>query len=157
MRVETPGVYVGPALGGFHGEDFTDVSMVSSGQKVLSINLRAVERVDAVILTIVNRSGEENTLYHGGDGGELKTPLALDEGEYITVMEAHRGRHYGRSRVKYIKFTTNLGNFIEGGTRTSNIGSDTAREGFQLGGFVGRSGDELDMVSAMWTSIQPVT
>ncbi|KAG6957615.1 hypothetical protein JG688_00010885 [Phytophthora aleatoria] len=64
-----------------------------SGQKVLSINLRAAERVDAVILTIVNPSGEESTLYHGGGGGDLKTPLALAEGEYITVMEAHAVHH----------------------------------------------------------------
>ncbi|ETL38301.1 hypothetical protein L916_10102, partial [Phytophthora nicotianae] len=127
-----------------------------SGQKVLSINLRAGERVDAVILTIVNPSGEESTLYHGGDGGDLETPLALAEGEYITVMEAHAGTHKGRTRVKYIKFTTNKGNFIEGGTPTHKIGTDTAKEGYQLGGFDGRSGDELDLVSAIWTSIQPV-
>ncbi|KAF4044438.1 Jacalin-like lectin domain [Phytophthora infestans] len=133
-----------------------NAALVKSGQKVLSVNLRASERVDAVILTIVNPLGQESTLYHGGGGGDLKTPLALASGEYITVMEAHSGKHEGRTRVKYIKFTTNLGNFIEGGTRTDNIGTDTAREGYQLGGFDGRSGDELDQVSAIWTSIQPV-
>ncbi|KAG3177932.1 hypothetical protein PC128_g16643 [Phytophthora cactorum] len=151
-----PGVYVGPEFGGPHGDDYTDAALVKSGQKVLSINLRAAERVDAVILTIVNPSGEESTLYHGGGGGDLKTPLALAEGEYITVMEAHAGKHKERTRIKYIKFTTNLGNFIEGGTRTDNIGTDTAKDGYQLGGFIGRSGDELDLVSAIWTSIQPV-
>ncbi|KAF4139631.1 Jacalin-like lectin domain [Phytophthora infestans] len=151
-----PGVYVGPEFGGPHGDDFTDASLVKSGQKVLSIILRAAERVDAVILTIVNPAGEENTFYHGGFGGVLKTPLTLAQGEYITVMEAHAGKHKGRTRVKYIKFTTNLGNFIEGGTQTDKTGSDTAEDGYQLGGFAGRSGDELDLVSAIWTSIQPV-
>ncbi|KUF81713.1 hypothetical protein AM587_10001422 [Phytophthora nicotianae] len=151
-----PGTYVGPEFGGLHGDPFTDAALIKSGQKVLSINLRAGERVDAVILTIVNPSGEESTLYHGGDGGDLETPLALAEGEYITVMEAHAGTHKGRTRVKYIKFTTNKGNFIEGGTPTHKIGTDTAKEGYQLGGFDGRSGDELDLVSAIWTSIQPV-
>ncbi|ETI44856.1 hypothetical protein, variant [Phytophthora nicotianae P1569] len=151
-----PGTYVGPEFGGPHGEDFTDATMVKSGQKVLSINLRASERVDAVILTIVSPSGEESTLYHGGDGGELKKPLALAEGEYITVMEAHAGKQKGHTRVKYIKFTTNKGNFIEGGTRTDKIGTDTAKEGYQLGGFDGREGDEVDLISAIWTSIQPV-
>ncbi|POM61509.1 hypothetical protein PHPALM_29460 [Phytophthora palmivora] len=130
--------------------------MVKSGQKVLSINLRASERVDAVILTVVSPSGEEATLFHGGGGGDLKEPLALTDGEYITSMEAHSGKHEGHTRIKYIKFTTNKGNFIDGGTRTGNIGTDTAREGYQLSGFVGRSGDELDMVGAIWTSIQPV-
>ncbi|POM70916.1 Hypothetical protein PHPALM_12589 [Phytophthora palmivora] len=130
--------------------------MVKSGQKVLSINLRVGERVDAVILTVVSPSGEEATLFHGGDVGDLKTPLALAEGEYITSMEAHSGKHKGYTRIKYIKFTTNKGNFIEGGTRTDDIGTDTAKEGYQLSGFVGSSGDELDMVGAIWTNIQPV-
>ncbi|KAI9984544.1 hypothetical protein PInf_005902 [Phytophthora infestans] len=132
------------------------VPMVTTSPTLLSIILRAAERVDAVILTIVNPAGEENTFYHGGFGGVLKTPLTLAQGEYITVMEAHEGKHKGRTRVKYIKFTTNLGNFIEGGTRTDKTGSDTAEDGYQLGGFAGRSGDELDLVSAIWTSIQPV-
>ncbi|ETI44963.1 hypothetical protein F443_10407 [Phytophthora nicotianae P1569] len=151
-----PGTYEGPEFGGPHGDPFTDAALIKSGQKVLSINLRAGERVDAVILTIVKPFGGERTLYHGGDGGDMKNPLALTEGEYFTVMEAHAGTHKGRTRVKYIKFTTNKGNFIEGGTRTDKNGTDTAKEGYQLGGFVGRSGDELDLVSAIWTSIQPV-
>ncbi|POM71216.1 LOW QUALITY PROTEIN: Hypothetical protein PHPALM_12239 [Phytophthora palmivora] len=137
-------------FGGPHGDGFSDETMVKSGQKVLSINLRVGERVDAVILTV------GATLFHGGGGGDLKTPLALAESEYITSMEAHSGKHKGHTRIKYIKFTTNKGNFIEGGTRTDNIGTDTAKEGYQLSGFVGRDGDELDMVGAIWTSIQAV-
>ncbi|KAF1784833.1 Jacalin-like lectin domain [Phytophthora cactorum] len=86
---------------------------------------------------------------------------ALAEGEYITIMEAHTGKHKEHTRVKYIKFTTNLGNFIEGGTWmgyniTDQVGTDTAKDGYQLGGFIGRSGDELDRVCAIWTSIKPV-
>ncbi|KAG6949372.1 hypothetical protein JG687_00014903 [Phytophthora cactorum] len=139
-----PGAEAGSlVVGGPHGVHFSDAALVKSGQKVLSINLRAAERVDAVILTIVNPSGEESTLYHGGRGGVLKTPLALAEGEYITIMEAHTG------------------NFIEGGTWmgyniTDQVGTDTAKDGYQLGGFIGRSGDELDRVCAIWTSIKPV-
>ncbi|OWZ12925.1 LOW QUALITY PROTEIN: hypothetical protein PHMEG_00013835 [Phytophthora megakarya] len=143
-------------FGGPHGYGFSDEKMVKSGQKVLSINLRTGERVDGVILTIVSPTGEEATLVHGGSGGDLKTPLALAEGEYITFMEAHTGKHKDHTRIKYIKFTTSKGNFIEGGTKTDKIGTDTAKEGYQLSGFVGRSGDELDLVGAIWTSIQPV-
>ncbi|ETL38300.1 hypothetical protein L916_10103, partial [Phytophthora nicotianae] len=47
-----PGTYEGPEFGGPHGDPFTDAALIKSGQKVLSINLRAGERVDAVILTI---------------------------------------------------------------------------------------------------------
>ncbi|POM62681.1 hypothetical protein PHPALM_28124 [Phytophthora palmivora] len=81
---------------------------------------------------------------------------ALAEGEHITDIEANRGKQKGHTRVKYIKFTTNLGKVIEGGRRTDSVDVDKAKEGFQLGGFIGRSGDEVDMVGAIWTSIQPV-
>ncbi|OWY99922.1 hypothetical protein PHMEG_00028995 [Phytophthora megakarya] len=151
-----PGVYPGLEFGGPHGDYYSDVDLVKSGQKVLSINLRTSERVDAVILTIVDSAGEESTLHHGGGGGALKTPLALAEGEYITTMEAHSGKHKGHTRIKYIKFSTNKKNFIEGGTPTKNIGTDVAKDGYQLGGFYGRSGDELDQVRALWSSIKPV-
>ncbi|ETO73339.1 hypothetical protein F444_10711 [Phytophthora nicotianae P1976] len=150
-----PGVHVGPVFGGPHGGHYTDLALVKSGQKVLSINLRAGERVDAIYLTILNPSGEETILFHGGHGGTLKTPLVLGKGEYITGMEAHEGKHNKRTRIQYVKFITNLGNSIEGGTQTKKIGTDTAPNGCQLGGFVGRSGNELDQVSAIWTSIQP--
>ncbi|OWZ00549.1 hypothetical protein PHMEG_00028231 [Phytophthora megakarya] len=155
-----PGAYFGAIFGGDHGDAFSDVTMVESGQKVLSINLRANERVDAVILTVVSPTDEvkgSTDLTHGGHGGDLKTPLVLTEGEYITTMEAHSGKHKSRTRIKYIKFTTNKGNFIEGGTKTDEIGTDTAKEGYQLSGFVGRSGDELDMVGAIWTSVERVS
>ncbi|OWY98082.1 hypothetical protein PHMEG_00031245 [Phytophthora megakarya] len=151
-----PGAYFGANFGGNYGHPFSDEKMVKSGQKVLSINLRAGERVDAVMLNIVKPTGGEGPLIHGGIGGDLKKPLALAEGEYIISMEAHNGEHKGHTRIKYIKFTTNKGNFIEGGTKTDEIGLDTAKEGYQLSGFVGRSGDELDLVGAIWTSIQPV-
>ncbi|KAG3108036.1 hypothetical protein PI125_g12164 [Phytophthora idaei] len=73
-------------------------------------------------------------------------------------MEAHEDKYAenDRTRIMYIKFTTNLGNFIDGGTQTVRVGNDSAKDGHQLGGFIGRSGDELDQVGAFWTSIQPV-
>ncbi|POM66749.1 LOW QUALITY PROTEIN: Hypothetical protein PHPALM_17334 [Phytophthora palmivora] len=144
-----PGVYLGKEFGGPHGYRFTDVDMVKSGQKVVSISIRSHGRVDAVSLDIVLPAGDKNTLYHGGNGGKMNT-TALAEGEHITHIEANWGH------TRYIKFTTNLGKVIEGGRRTDSVDVDKAKEGFQLGGFIGRSGDEVDMVGAIWTSIQPV-
>ncbi|OWZ13191.1 hypothetical protein PHMEG_00013530 [Phytophthora megakarya] len=126
------GVYLGTEFGGYYGKEYSDVGLVMSGQKVLSVNIRAGERVDAVELNIVSPSGEESTLYHGGNGGNLKIPLALATGEYITGIEAHAGNH------------------------KDNNETDTAKDGYQLGGFIGSSGDELDLVGAIWTSIQLV-
>ncbi|ETP07256.1 hypothetical protein F441_16435 [Phytophthora nicotianae CJ01A1] len=44
----------------------------------------------------------------------------------------------------YIEFTTDAGNTISAGSPTDKIGKDSAPEGYQLGGFVGYSGNELD-------------
>ncbi|OWZ08790.1 hypothetical protein PHMEG_00018615 [Phytophthora megakarya] len=152
-----PGAYFGQNFGGPHGDGFSDETLMKSAQKVVSISLRAGERVDSIILTIVNPTGQEVTLFHGGNGGNLIAPLKLADGEYITFMEAHSGKHNDHTRIKYIKFSTNKGNSIEGGIKTDTTKTDTAKEGYQLSGFVGRCGNELDMVGAIWTSIQPVT
>ncbi|EGZ21208.1 hypothetical protein PHYSODRAFT_313515 [Phytophthora sojae] len=45
-------------------------------------------------------------------------------------------------------------NTVSGGTRTTKIGKDTAPEGYQLGGFVGTCGTEVDSVGAIWTRIK---
>ncbi|POM58926.1 Hypothetical protein PHPALM_36357 [Phytophthora palmivora] len=150
-----PGVYEGEEFGGPHGNEFTDLDMVKSGQKVVSVSIRSHERVDAVALDIVLPTGEKNTLYHGGNGGQMNT-TALAEGEHIITMEAHWGKQKGHTRIKYIKFTTTKGNVIQGGRPTGSIGVDNADAGYQLGGFYGRSGDEVDKLGAIWTSIQPM-
>eukprot|EP00644_Phytophthora_capsici_P006859 jgi/Phyca11/103467/e_gw1.8.492.1 len=79
--------------------------------------------------------------------------------EYITGIEVHWGKYYRKTRVMYIEFTTNKGKTISGGTpqeNTDKMGTDTAPEGYQLGGFQGYAGNELDSVGAIWTSIEPV-
>ncbi|GMF49651.1 unnamed protein product [Phytophthora lilii] len=74
-------------------------------------------------------------------------------------MEAHWGEKDDHTRIKYIKFTTSKGNTIEGGNpnkRMKGVATAGAPMGYQLGGFFGRSGGELDSVGASWTSIEPV-
>ncbi|ETO75321.1 hypothetical protein F444_09053 [Phytophthora nicotianae P1976] len=92
-------------------------------------------------------------MVHGGDGGDKNT-LTLGEDEHITGIEAHWGKYYRHTRILYIKFTTDAGNTISGGTQTDQIGKDGAPEGYQLGGFVGYSGNEVDSVAAVWTRIE---
>ncbi|OWY99866.1 hypothetical protein PHMEG_00029058 [Phytophthora megakarya] len=146
------GVYVGPEAGGPHGHVFSDVDQVKPDQRVLQLKLNANDRVDALDLKIELPAKHTTSLIHGGRGGYPKT-LYLAKGEHIVAMEWHTGKHYGRTRVKYIKFTTDLGNSVEGGRKTGSVWTDIAKKGYQLGGFVGRSGTEIDQIGAIWTRI----
>ncbi|KAF1791060.1 Jacalin-like lectin domain [Phytophthora cactorum] len=133
-------VQLSESFGGPHGTEFSDEAAATSGQTVASITIRAGERVED----------------HGGTGGDPKT-LKLGEGEYITSMEAHWGKKSGRTRIFYLSFGTSAGNSVSAGTQTEDKNSVTAPKGFQLGGFFGRDGDEIDTLGAIWTSIELVT
>ncbi|KAF4039660.1 Jacalin-like lectin domain [Phytophthora infestans] len=134
------GVQLGETFGGPHGDKYSDVSLVSPGQTVTSITIRSSDR--------------ETTLYHGGDGGDKNT-LTLGQNEHITGIEAHWGKYYRHTRIMYIKFTTDAGHTIYGGTPSDQIGKDDAPDGYQLGGLAGFCGNEIDSVGAVWTSIKP--
>ncbi|KAG6594050.1 uncharacterized protein IUM83_19942 [Phytophthora cinnamomi] len=111
-----------------HGTSFSDAGFAIAGQT----------------------TGRERTnLFHGGSGGYPKT-LGLNSGERFLCLEAHSGKYHGRTRIRYIKITTSSGRSIDGGTPTTKIGKVCAPDGFQLGGFAGSSGDELDQVGAVW-------
>ncbi|ETN13083.1 hypothetical protein PPTG_08017 [Phytophthora nicotianae INRA-310] len=147
-------VQLSESFGGPHGTEFSDEAVATSGQTVVSITIRAGKRIDGVALEI---TAPVATIFnHGGGGGDPKT-LTLGPGEYITSMEAHWGKRNGHTRIFYLRFGTNAGNFLEGGSKTDSKATVTAPEGFQLGGFFGRDGDEIDLLGAIWTSIAVVT
>ncbi|OWZ03413.1 Endonuclease [Phytophthora megakarya] len=135
------------AVGGPHGDQFTDVASAAGGQTVKSITLRAGSRVDALTITT-----STTTFSHGGTGGTAKT-LNLSSGEYITSMQAHWGKYNSHTRIFYLKFTTSLGNTLSGGTTTSENATVYAPDGYQLSAFHGRDGDEIDALGAIWTKI----
>ncbi|GMF22921.1 unnamed protein product [Phytophthora lilii] len=147
------GVELSDVFGGPHGSEFTDQPSASSGQTVGSITVRGANRVDGVSLTIT--APKPLSFKHGGNGGTDNT-LALAAGEYVTSMEAHWGQHDGHTRVFYLKFTTNKGNSVAGGSPTDEKGVVTAPDGYQLSGFFGRDGDEIDRLGAIWTSIKAI-
>ncbi|KAK1941924.1 hypothetical protein P3T76_006988 [Phytophthora citrophthora] len=152
------GVQLGEIFGGPHGKKYSDIELVSAGQAVRSITIRSSDRVDAVALDVDTIQGDPTTFYHGGNGGDKNT-LTMGGDEHVTGIEVHWGKYYRKTRVMYIEFTTNAGNTLSGGTpqkNTDKIDSDTAPEGYQLGGFQGFAGNELDSVGAIWTSIEPV-
>jgi len=134
-------------FGGPHGDYFNDVDRVPAGGQATSFMLRAGSRVDQIGATLTNGA----TLAHGGAGGTLAS-LALGSAEYVTTAYLCRGRHNGRTRIFYARFTTNQGRSLAGGSTTSDCVSRSAPPGWQIAGFHGRSGGEVDKVGLIFTS-----
>ncbi|GMF64018.1 unnamed protein product [Phytophthora fragariaefolia] len=116
------GIVLSEIYGGPHGKKYSDLDAVKPGQVVRSVTIRTGERVNSVAIDI---AGETNPWKHGGGGGDSNT-LTLGQGEHVTGIEAHWGEYHSHTRVRYIKFTTNNNNTIEGGTKATKIGVDTA-------------------------------
>eukprot|EP00644_Phytophthora_capsici_P010484 jgi/Phyca11/116288/e_gw1.30.171.1 len=146
-------IVLSESFGGPHGTDFSDKNFANSGQKVTQISIYAGERLDGVSLEI--SSPKTLTFTHGGTGGDRQV-LKLGEGEYITKMDAQWAQKNGHTRIFYLSLTTNKGNTVSGGSETKEKGSVTAPRGYQLAGFFGRYGDEIDLVGAVWSSIAAV-
>ncbi|KAG6614819.1 RAN GTPase-activating protein 2 [Phytophthora cinnamomi] len=146
-------VQLSNSFGGPHGEQFSDQLAVASGMTVSSVTIRAGERVDGLTLQV--SAPKEMTFTHGGTGGKDNT-LTLEPGEYITTMEAHWGQKGGHTRIFYLSLGTSKGKTVSGGSQTKEKGSLTAPKGYQLGGFFGRYGEEIDLIGAVWSSIATV-
>ncbi|KAF1775544.1 Jacalin-like lectin domain [Phytophthora cactorum] len=149
----TQPVQLSESFGGPHGKQFSDQLAVSSGMTVTSVTIRAAERLDRITLEV--SAPKKMTFTHGRSGGKEDT-LVLKDGEYITSIEAHLGKKRGATRVFYLRLGTSNGRSISGGTETEIKGSAEAPKGFQLAGFFGRFGDEIDLIGAVWASIAAV-
>ncbi|KAK1940955.1 hypothetical protein P3T76_007661 [Phytophthora citrophthora] len=82
--------------------------------------------------------------------------LQLGPGEYITSMEVHSSKNKqtkDHTRVFYLKFVTNAGNSVSGGSQAGSIGSATAPTGYHLAGFYGRDGGQIDLLGAIWAPL----
>ncbi len=133
-------------FGGPHGDYFTDVTGVPWGAQATAISLRAGSRVDQVGLTLSNGT----TLTHGGTGGTASS-LSLGSTEYVTSAYLCQAKYNDHTRIFYAKFTTSLGRTLAGGTTTSDCVMRTAPSGWQIAGFHGRTGDEVDKVGFIYT------
>ncbi|MEV6300158.1 jacalin-like lectin [Actinoplanes sp. NPDC051861] len=133
-------------FGGPHGSYFNDIGAVAAGARATSIGIRAGSRVDQVSIAL---SGGV-ALAHGGTGGTART-LTLGATEYVTGAELCRAKYSGTTRIFFAKFTTNLGNSVAGGTTTSDCVTRTAPSGWQIAGFHGRTGGEVDKIGFIYT------
>ncbi|MGW1749636.1 jacalin-like lectin [Streptomyces sp. NPDC002092] len=141
-----PAYQLSDQFGGPHGDYYNDINSVPAGARATTIALRSGSRVDQLSLTLANGS----TLTHGGTGGTASS-LTLGSGEYVTSGQLCQGAYDGHTRIFYAKFTTNLGRTLAGGTTTSDCVTRTAPSGWQIAGFHGRTGDEVDKVGFIYT------
>jgi len=133
-------------FGGPHGNYYDDIDAVPAAARATTIGLRTGSRVDQMNLTLSNGT----TLSHGGTGGTAAS-LTLSSTEYVTSAYLCRAEYDSHTRIFYAKFTTNLGRTLAGGTTTSDCVTRTAPSGWQIAGFHGRSGDEVDKIGFIYT------
>ncbi|MDX3757791.1 jacalin-like lectin [Streptomyces sp. AK02-04a] len=141
-----PSFQLSDQFGGPHGDYFNDIDSVPAGARATTLTLRSGSRVDQMGLTLSNGT----TLTHGGTGGTASS-LTLGSGEYVTSAQLCQGVKDGNTRSFSAKFTTNLGNSLAGGTTTSDCVTRTAPSGWQIAGFHGRTGDEVDKLGFIYT------
>ena len=141
-----PALRLSDQFGGPHGDYFTDVDAVPAGTRAKTFSLHAGARVDQIGLTLDNGT----TLTHGGTGGTAST-LTLGSGEYVTTATLCQAAHSGHTRIFSARFVTNLGRALAGGSTTSDCVTRTAPDGWQIAGFHGRAGDEVDKIGFVYT------
>ena len=135
-------------FGGSGGTPFTDIAAVPAGAQATTVALRAGNRVDQVGLTLANGT----PLTHGGTGG-TPASLTLNSGEHVASVELCEGQYKGDNRLFYAKYTTDQGRTLAGGTVTSDCVTYATPSGWQLAGFFGRSGDEVDRLGLIYTRL----
>lgn len=133
-------------FGGPHGDYFTDINAVPAAGRATAIGLRAGSRVDQLSLTLAGGT----TLSHGGTGGTAQS-LTLGSPEYVTSAYLCRGSYSSQTRIFYARYTTSLGRTLAGGTTTADCVTRTAPAGWQIAGFTGRAGAEVDKIGFIYT------
>ncbi|MFJ8624986.1 jacalin-like lectin [Kitasatospora sp. NPDC093550] len=133
-------------FGGPHGDFYDDIDRVAPGARATTASLRAGSRVDQVGLTLADGT----SLTHGGTGGTASS-LTLGSGEYLNSATLCQGSYNGHTRIFSASFGTNLGRTLAGGTTTGDCVTRTAPDGWQIAGFQGRAGDEVDKLGFLFT------
>ncbi|WP_406441473.1 jacalin-like lectin [Streptomyces sp. NBC_01613] len=135
-------------FGGPHGTAFNDADDLPATVAPRTLTLRGGARLDAVSLT---HDGPA-TLTHGGTGGTA-TSLTLASGEHLTSVKLTQGQKDDRTRIFSAAFTTDKGRTLSSGTATSDTATFTAPSGWQIVGFTGRAGDEIDKLGVLYAPI----
>ncbi|MFF2210516.1 jacalin-like lectin [Streptomyces antibioticus] len=135
-------------FGGPHGTAFNDADDLPAAPAPRTLTLRGGSRLDAVTLT----HGDGTALTHGGTGGTA-TSLTLAAGEHLTSVKLTQGQKDGRTRIFSAAFTTDRSRTLSAGSATADTVTFTAPAGWQIVGFTGRSGAEVDKLGVLYAPI----
>jgi hypothetical protein len=145
-----PALRFSDQFGGPHGDYYDDVDRVPTGGALAgwvgSVFIRTGSRVDQVGVNLNTGA----TLAHGGSGGNYAS-LTMQDNEYVSSAYLCQGKHNNTTRIFYIKFTTNYGRTLAGGSTTSTCQTLTAPQGWAILGFHGRSGTEVDKLGLIFS------
>ncbi|OQR59458.1 endonuclease [Streptomyces maremycinicus] len=135
-------------FGGPHGTAFNDADDLPAAPSPRTLTLRGGARLDALALALDGGT----TLTHGGTGGTAAS-LTLATGEHLTSLKLTQGQRDGRTRIFSAAFTTDKGRALSSGTATTDATTFTAPSGWQIVGFTGRAGDEVDKLGVLYAPI----
>ncbi|MFE7034954.1 jacalin-like lectin [Streptomyces sp. NPDC057621] len=135
-------------FGGPHGTAFNDADDLPGAPSPRTLTLRGGARLDAVSLALDGGM----SVTHGGTGG-TGVSLALAAGEHLTSVKLTQGQKDGRTRVFSASFTTDKSRTVSAGSATSDAVTFTAPAGWQIAGFTGRSGTEIDKLGVVYAPI----
>ncbi|MDQ1035456.1 hypothetical protein QFZ75_001872 [Streptomyces sp. V3I8] len=135
-------------LGGPHGTAFNDADDLPATPSPRSLTLRGGSRLDGLSLTLDGGT----SLTHGGTGGTAAS-LTLATGEHLTSVKLTQGRKDGRTRIFSAAFTTDGSRTLSTGSPTTDTVTYTAPAGWQITGFTGRAGTEIDKLGVLYAPI----
>ena len=141
---------VSETFGGEYGTWFNDVEELAKldAVSVKSVTLRGANRLDGVTVTLA--SGQ--VFAHGGAGGTAST-LELQEGEKLVGATVCRGEKDGNARVFYAEMKSSAGRTVSAGVKTSDCVEKKAEDGWAITGFLGRDGDEIDLLGFVYGKV----
>lgn len=137
--------YQGPS-GGTGGVSFTDQLPSNQYFELREIAIRAGDRIDGITVAWELADGSlDNADWKGGYGGDLYN-IYLYPGEYLVGVSGTYS-----SQIDSLQFTTNYGYY---GLRYGGYGgvqdfNYRAPEGYEIVGFTGREGDQIDALGVI--------
>lgn len=131
--------------GGPHGTWFNDLPSIPTSPKASVLTFRGGARLDSVGITLTNGQ----TFTHGGTGG-TQVSMTLGSSEYWTSAILCQGTKSGETRNFYIQATTSTGRTLSAGSATSDCSTFTAPSGWQIVGYLGQDGDEMDQLAFIY-------
>ncbi|MFJ2257023.1 jacalin-like lectin [Streptomyces sp. NPDC087844] len=135
-------------FGGPHGTAFNDADDLPATPSPRTLTLRGGSRLDAVSLTLDGGT----SLTHGGTSGTAAS-LTLAAGEHLTSVKLTQGQKDGRTRIFSAAFTTDKSRTMSAGSATADAVTYTAPTGWQIAGFSGRAGTEIDKLGVLYAPI----